>query len=131
MFSNIEKVYSRKEEYYGSGLMREFERYITLQVLDNLWKEHLHLLDRLRESVYLRGYAQRDPLVEYKKESFNLFEDMMFRMKQHTLEYLFKTEITSEEEVEQEKKEQTKKKKKKAIKYKNRLERRKKKKKSR
>jgi len=150
IFSNIEKVYSRKEEYYGSGLMREFERYITLQVLDNLWKEHLHLLDRLRESVYLRGYAQRDPLVEYKKESFNLFEDMMFRMKQHTLEYLFKTEITSEEEVEQEKKkleeetqrlleeaelstqeEQTKKKKKKAIKYKNRLERRKKKKKSR
>ncbi|WP_297473577.1 preprotein translocase subunit SecA [Persephonella sp.] len=148
IFSEIEKVYSRKEEYYGSGLMREFERYITLQVLDNLWKEHLHLLDRLRESVYLRGYAQRDPLVEYKKESFNLFEDMMFRMKQHTLEYLFKTDITSEEEVEQEKKkleeetqklledaqlstqeEQTKKKKK-AIKYKNRMERRKKKKKS-
>ncbi len=150
IFSEVEKVYSRKEEYYGSGLMREFERYITLQVLDNLWKEHLHLLDRLRESVYLRGYAQRDPLVEYKKESFNLFEDMMFRMKQHTLEYLFKTDITSEEEVEQEKKkleeetqklleeaqlstqeEQSKKKKKKAIKYKNRMERRKKKKKSR
>ena len=148
IFSQIEKVYSRKEEYYGSGLMREFERYITLQVLDNLWKEHLHLLDRLRESVYLRGYAQRDPLVEYKKESFNLFEDMMFRMKQHTLEYLFKTDITSEEEVEEEKKkleeetqklleeaelstqEQPKKKKKKAIKYKNRMERRKKKKKS-
>jgi preprotein translocase subunit SecA len=148
IFSEIEKVYSRKEEYYGSGLMREFERYITLQVLDNLWKEHLHLLDRLRESVYLRGYAQRDPLVEYKKESFNLFEDMMFRMKQHTLEYLFKTEITSEEEVEEEKRkleeetqklleeaelstqqeEKPKKKKKKAIKYKNRMERRKKKK---
>ncbi|WP_457623972.1 preprotein translocase subunit SecA [Persephonella sp.] len=152
IFSKIEEVYNKKEEYYGSGLMREFERYITLQVLDNLWKEHLHLLDRLRESVYLRGYAQRDPLVEYKKESFNLFEDMMFRMKQHTLEYLFKTEITSEEQVEEEKKkleEETqklleeaelstqaeeekarKKKKKKVIKYKNRMERRKKKKKS-
>ncbi len=148
IFSEIEKVYAKKEEYYGSGLMREFERYITLQVLDNLWKEHLHLLDRLRESVYLRGYAQRDPLVEYKKESFNLFEDMLFRMKQHTLEYLFKTEITSEEQVEEEKKkleEETqkllkeaqlsteeeakkKKKKKKVIKYKNRVERRKKKK---
>ncbi len=149
IFSEVEKVYARKEEYYGSGLMREFERYITLQVLDNLWKEHLHLLDRLRESVYLRGYAQRDPLVEYKKESFNLFEDMLFRMKQHTLEYLFKTEITSEEQVEEEKKkleEETqklleeaqlsteeeeakkKKKKKKLIKYKNRVERRKKKK---
>jgi len=152
IFSKIEEIYNKKEEYYGSGLMREFERYITLQVLDNLWKEHLHLLDRLRESVYLRGYAQRDPLVEYKKESFNLFEDMMFRMKQHTLEYLFKTEITSEEQVEEEKKkleEETqklleeaelstqaeeekarKKKKKKVIKYKNRIERRKKKKKS-
>ncbi|WP_457640243.1 preprotein translocase subunit SecA [Persephonella sp.] len=150
IFSQVEEVYNKKEEYYGSGLMREFERYITLQVLDNLWKEHLHLLDRLRESVYLRGYAQRDPLVEYKKESFNLFEDMMFRVKQHTLEYLYKTDITSEEQVEEEKKrleEETqklleeaelstqaeeekakKKKKKKVIKYKNRMERRKKKK---
>ncbi|WP_029522825.1 preprotein translocase subunit SecA [Persephonella sp. KM09-Lau-8] len=150
IFSEVEKVYNRKEEYYGSGLMREFERYITLQVLDNLWKEHLHLLDRLRESVYLRGYAQRDPLVEYKKESFNLFEDMLFRLKQHSLEYLFKTDITSEEEVEEEKRkleEETqklleeaelstqeeeekakRKKKKKVIKYKNRIERRKKKK---
>jgi len=149
IFSQVEDVYNKKEDYYGSGLMREFERYITLQVLDNLWKEHLHLLDRLRESVYLRGYAQRDPLVEYKKESFNLFEDMMFRMKQQTLEYLFKTEIASEEQVEEEKRkleeetqklleeaelstqqEKTTKKKKKVIKYKNRIERRKKKKKS-
>ncbi|NPA12991.1 MAG: preprotein translocase subunit SecA [Aquificae bacterium] len=149
IFSQIEEAYNKKEEYYGSGLMREFERYITLQVLDNLWKEHLHMLDRLRDSVYLRGYAQRDPLVEYKKEAFNLFEDMLFRLKQHTLEYLFKTDIVSQEEVEEEKKrleeetqkileeaqlsteeeekQQKKKKKKKIIKYKNRVERRKKK----
>ncbi|WP_457621707.1 preprotein translocase subunit SecA [Persephonella sp.] len=149
IFEQLEQFYKNKEEQAGSSVMREFERYITLQVLDSLWKEHLHLLDRLRESVYLRGYAQRDPLVEYKKEAFNLFEDMLFRTKQNTLEYLFKVQIASEEEIQEEqrrKEEETerllkeatattdeqearkKKKKKKVIKYKNRMERRKRKK---
>ncbi|WP_456401167.1 preprotein translocase subunit SecA [Persephonella sp.] len=149
IFEKLDEFYNKKEEEAGSSVMREFERYITLQVLDTLWKEHLHMLDRLRESVYLRGYAQRDPLVEYKKESFNLFEDMLFRMKQNTLEYLYKVQIASEKEIqeEQKKKEQEaekllkkatattdeeelkkKKKKKKVIKYKNRMERRKRKK---
>jgi len=106
IFNEIEKFYKEKEANYGSALMREFERYITLQILDNLWKEHLHMLDRLREAVYLRGYAQRDPLVEYKKEAFALFEDMYFRLKQQTLEYLFKTNIFSEEQLEEEQKKQ-------------------------
>jgi len=149
IFEQLEQFYKNKEEQAGSQVMREFERYITLQVLDSLWKEHLHMLDRLRESVYLRGYAQRDPLVEYKKEAFNLFEDMLFRTKQNTLEYLFKVQIASEEEIQEEqrrKEEETerllkeatattdeqearkKKKKKKVIKYKNRMERRKRKK---
>ncbi|GAB6072905.1 preprotein translocase subunit SecA [Venenivibrio stagnispumantis] len=143
ILSELEKAYQEKENKLGSSLMREFERYITLQVLDNLWKEHLHLLDRLRESVYLRGYAQRDPLVEYKRESFELFEDMMYKLKQNTIEYLFKLQITSEEEIEEEIKEQekeaekllqksqtniqpTEEKKKRVLKYKNRMERRKK-----
>jgi len=149
IFEQLEQFYKNKEEQAGSQVMREFERYITLQVLDSLWKEHLHMLDRLRESVYLRGYAQRDPLVEYKKEAFNVFEDMLFRTKQNTLEYLFKVQIASEEEIQEEqrrKEEETerllkeatattdeqearkKKKKKKVIKYKNRMERRKRKK---
>jgi len=106
LLNEIEKYYQEKESRYGSGFMREFERYITLQILDNLWKEHLHMLDRLREAVYLRGYAQRDPLVEYKKEAFELFEDMYFRLKQQTLEYLFKTEMFSEEQLEEEQKRQ-------------------------
>ena len=106
IISEVEKAYQEKEKNYGSALMREFERYITLQILDNLWKEHLHMLDRLREAVYLRGYAQRDPLVEYKKEAFDLFEDMYFRLKQQTLEYLFKTNIFSEEELEEEQRRQ-------------------------
>ena len=141
ILKQLEEFYSQKEEKLGSSLMREFERYMTLQVLDNLWKEHLHNLDRLRESVYLRGYAQRDPLVEYKKEAFDLFEDMMFKLKYNTLEYLYKLQVQSEEEIEEEraKKEkeaekilkkaetniQPEEKKKKVIKYKNRMERRK------
>ncbi len=147
ILKQLEDFYKKKEERVGSSVMREFERYITLQVLDTLWKEHLHTLDRLRESVSLRGYAQRDPLVEYKKESFELFEDMMYRLKHNTLEYLYKVNIMSEEEVQEEQKRQQEeaerllqeattnteekesKKRRKVIKYKNRLERRKKKKK--
>ena len=141
LLKQLEEFYNQKEEKLGSSLMREFERYITLQVLDNLWKEHLHNLDRLRESVYLRGYAQRDPLVEYKKEAFDLFEDMMFKLKYNTLEYLYKLQVQSEEEIEEEKAKKEKEaqkmlqkaetniqpqeKKKKVIKYKNRMERRK------
>jgi Preprotein translocase subunit SecA (ATPase, RNA helicase) len=102
ILKQLEEFYNQKEEKLGSSLMREFERYMTLQVLDNLWKEHLHNLDRLRESVYLRGYAQRDPLVEYKKEAFDLFEDMMFKLKYNTLEYLYKLQVQSEEEIEEE-----------------------------
>ena len=147
ILEKIFKAYDAKENRLGSSLMREFERYIILQVLDQLWKEHLHILDRLRESVYLRGYAQRDPLVEYKKEAFALFEDMMFKLKQNSAEYLFKVEIFSEEQVQEQQErlekeaektlekaqtnieaEEKPKKKKKAIKYKNRIERRKRKK---
>jgi len=102
ILKQLEEFYNQKEEKLGGSLMREFERYMTLQVLDNLWKEHLHNLDRLRESVYLRGYAQRDPLVEYKKEAFDLFEDMMFKLKYNTLEYLYKLQVQSEEEIEEE-----------------------------
>ena len=102
ILSEVENFYKAKEESYGTTLMREFERYITLQVLDNLWKEHLHMLDRLKEAVYLRGYAQRDPLVEYKREAFELFEDMYFRLKKQTIEYLFKANIISEEQIEEE-----------------------------
>ena len=101
ILSEVEKFYSEKEKSYGSYLMREIERYITLQVLDNLWKEHLHMLDRLREAVYLRGYAQRDPLVEYKREAFNLFEDMYFRLKQQALEFIFKANFVSQEQIEE------------------------------
>lgn len=143
ILKQLEEYYMNKERFYGSSLIREFERYITLQVLDSLWKDHLHNLDRLRESVYLRGYAQRDPLVEYKRESFELFEEMMFKLKYNTLEYLYKLQIQSEESLEEERERKEKEaqknlrrasenikseeeKKRKIIKYRNRMERRKK-----
>ncbi len=147
IIDKILEFYKQKEEKVGSEVIREFERYITLQVLDNLWKDHLHLLDRLRESVSLRGYAQRDPLVEYKKESFDLFEEMMYNLKKNTIEYLYKVQIVSEEEMQEQQRKQAEeaeklleaattnvdepeqKKKKKVIKYKNRIERRKRRKK--
>lgn len=142
ILKKLEEYYIAKENLYGASLVREFERYITLQVLDSLWKDHLHNLDRLREGVYLRGYAQRDPLVEYKRESFELFEGMMFKLKYNTLEYLYKLQIQSEESLQEEKERKEREseknlkrasenikpeeeKKKKIIKYKNRMERRK------
>ncbi|MGC8852688.1 MAG: preprotein translocase subunit SecA, partial [Hydrogenobacter sp.] len=68
----------------------------------HLWREHLHVLDRLREGIYLRGYASKDPLIEYKKEAFYLFENMMFKFKESSISDLLKVEVRSREEVEQE-----------------------------
>ncbi|MDQ7082422.1 MAG: hypothetical protein Q9N34_05280 [Aquificota bacterium] len=83
--------------------MRELERVILLNILDTLWREHLHVLDRLREGIYLRGYAARDPLIEYKREAFELFEDLLHNIKSHTISALLQVQIKSQEEIEQEK----------------------------
>ena len=69
--------------------MREAERMIMLNVIDNQWKDHLLSMDHLKEGIGLRGYGQKDPLVEYKKESFTLFQDMMDRIEDETIRYLF------------------------------------------
>ena len=69
--------------------MRQTERIIMLQVIDDQWKDHLLSMDHLKEGIHLRGYGQKDPLVEYKKESFILFQDMMDRIEDETLRYLF------------------------------------------
>ena len=73
----------------GPELMREAERMIMLNVIDNQWKDHLLSMDHLKEGIGLRGYGQKDPLVEYKKESYNLFQDMMERVEDETVRYLF------------------------------------------
>jgi preprotein translocase subunit SecA len=69
--------------------MREAERIIMLNVIDNQWKDHLLSMDHLKEGIGLRGYGQKDPLIEYKKESFKMFQDMMDRIEDETIRYLF------------------------------------------
>jgi preprotein translocase subunit SecA len=83
------KRYEEKTGLIGAELMRETERMIMLNVIDNQWKDHLLSMDHLKEGIGLRGYGQKDPLIEYKKESFHLFQDMMDRIEDETIRYLF------------------------------------------
>jgi len=88
----LEKRYEEKEAVLGpdgAGIMRETERMVMLNVIDNQWKDHLLSMDHLKEGIGLRGYGQKDPLVEYKKESFQLFQDMMDRIEDETIKFLF------------------------------------------
>ena len=77
IFEKLKERYEAKEKLIGPDAMRYHERMIMLSVLDQLWKEHLLNMDHLKEGIGLRGYGQKDPLVEYKRESFDMFEDMM------------------------------------------------------
>ena len=83
------KSYEEKEQLVGAELLRRVERDIMLQIVDAQWKDHLYSLDHLKEGIGLRGYGQRDPLVEYKKESFALFQDMKARIEEEIVRYLF------------------------------------------
>jgi preprotein translocase subunit SecA len=85
----VKKSYVDKEELVGADLLRRVERDIMLQIVDAQWKDHLYSLDHLKEGIGLRGYGQRDPLVEYKKESFALFQDMKARIEEEMVRYLF------------------------------------------
>ena len=85
----LEKKYDEKEAMLGPELMREAERMVMLNVIDNQWKDHLLSMDHLKEGIGLRSYGQKDPLVEYKKESFVLFQDMMDRIEDETIRYLY------------------------------------------
>ena len=78
-----------KEAILGSATMRLHERMVMLSVLDGLWKDHLLSMDHLKEGIGLRGYGQQDPLVAYKKESFDMFEAMMGRFQEDTVRFLF------------------------------------------
>jgi preprotein translocase subunit SecA len=85
----VVKRYEEKEKQFGNELMRWLERRIVLDVVDTQWKDHLLSLDHLKEGIGLRGYAQKDPIVEFKKEAFVLFEEMMTRIDNETIRYLF------------------------------------------
>ena len=91
----LNKRYGEKEAVIGPELMRETERMIMLNVIDNQWKDHLLSMDHLKEGIGLRGYGQKDPLIEYKKESYVLFQDMMDRIEDETIRYLFFLQVTT------------------------------------
>ena len=90
-------VYEEKERLLSAGHMREFERIILLQVIDTQWKDHLLGMDYLKEGIGLRGYGQRDPLIEYKKESYDMFQAMMDRIEDDTVRYLFLIQPVAEQ----------------------------------
>jgi preprotein translocase subunit SecA len=94
----VTKRYEEKEKQFSSELMRWLERRIILDVVDTQWKDHLLSLDHLKEGIGLRGYGQKDPLVEFKKEAFVLFEDMMARIDNETIRYLFHIQIQKSEQ---------------------------------
>ena len=89
----VTKRYEEKEQQIGPDIMRWLERRIILDVVDAQWKDHLLSLDHLKEGIGLRGYAQKDPLVEFKKEAFTLFEDMMTRIDNETIRYLYHIQV--------------------------------------
>ena len=94
----VVKRYEEKENQFGADLMRWLERRIILDVVDSQWKDHLLSLDHLKEGIGLRGYAQKDPIVEFKKEAFVLFEDMMARIDNETIRYLYHIQIQQGEQ---------------------------------
>ncbi|MFO7980567.1 MAG: preprotein translocase subunit SecA, partial [Candidatus Aminicenantes bacterium] len=96
-------IYEEKEKILSPERMREFERIIMLQVIDSQWKDHLLAMDHLKEGIGLRGYGQRDPLVEYKRESFDMFQAMMDRIEEETLRYLYLIEPVEKEEMSERK----------------------------
>ena len=98
--ARVRSIYEEKEARIGPEFMRFHERMIMLQVLDAQWKDHLYALDHLKEGIGLRGYGQRDPLIEYKKESFAMFEDLNARREEESVRYLYRFEPISQEELD-------------------------------
>ena len=93
IFEKLKERYDAKEKLIGPDAMRHHERMIMLSVIDQQWKDHLLSMDHLKEGIGLRGYGQHDPLVEYKKESFEMFEAMMQRFQEDTVRYLYLMQI--------------------------------------
>ncbi|KJY75477.1 preprotein translocase subunit SecA [Vibrio coralliilyticus] len=93
-------VYKEKEAVVGEQVLRNFEKSVMLQTLDTLWKEHLAAMDHLRQGIHLRGYAQKNPKQEYKRESFELFEGLLDALKSDVITILSKVRVQQQEEVE-------------------------------
>jgi preprotein translocase subunit SecA len=95
IFERLEQRYQEKEELVGPDVMRQTERIVMLQVIDNQWKDHLLSMDELKQGIGNRAYGQKDPLVEYKKESYELFTAMMDRIEDETVRYLYFLQVNT------------------------------------
>ena len=101
ILQKAQQIYQDKEVTVGSEAFRNFEKNVMLQTLDTLWKEHLAAMDYLRQGIHLRGYAQKDPKQEYKRESFNMFAAMLDELKYDVIGILSRVRIQSQEEIEE------------------------------
>ena len=99
IFQEIENAYAIKEAQAGVAVIRHFEKAVVMQVLDSLWKDHLSAMDYLRQGIHLRGYAQKNPKQEYKREAFEMFEQMLNRFKRDVVEILARVQVRAEEDV--------------------------------
>ncbi|WP_232679461.1 preprotein translocase subunit SecA [Nocardioides sp. R-C-SC26] len=99
---DAQAAYDRREAEVGEEVMRELERRVLLSVLDRKWRDHLYEMDYLREGIYLRAYSQRDPLVEYQREGFDMFAAMMDGIKEEAVGFLFNLEVQVEEDPDEE-----------------------------
>jgi preprotein translocase subunit SecA len=97
----VRAVYEAREQAFGAPVMRQIEKLVLLQTLDSLWKDHLLAMDHLKEGIGLRGYGQRNPLTEYQKEGFSMFDAMMRVMQQDVVEKVFSVQVNQREDVEQ------------------------------
>jgi len=89
--------FARQENLMGPEIMRQLERGLLLQIVDQRWKEHLYDMDKLKEGIGLRAYGQRDPLLEYKREGFEMFAAMILRIKQEVIQFLLKVQAVSQQ----------------------------------
>ncbi len=100
ILEEIEKAYQTKEEQAGSEVLRHFEKAVMLQVLDTQWKEHLAAMDYLRQGIHLRGYAQKNPKQEYKREAFEMFTEMLDRIKHEVISIISKVQVQDQDDVD-------------------------------
>lgn len=100
IYQKGEELYQQKEEEFGSEAVRELERMILLRVVDSKWMEHLDAMDALREGVGLRAYGQRDPVVEYKKEAYDMYQDMLGSIREEVIRMLFHLQLAPQAEMQ-------------------------------
>ena len=97
-----EKICADKEKRYGAPLMREFERMILLRTVDTKWMEHIDAMEELRKGIYLRSYGQHDPVVEYRIEGFNMYDEMVEAIREDTARLLLTMELRTEQPIKRE-----------------------------